>query len=1269
MAITLALRTDARNQIISSLDGSLLATTPLDQVPSLELAQADPYNLGKKLMDALGGAALLQRLNAEGQGQAQPLLLLDCDPRADTIPWEFSALPDHQLFVVQYGLLRLVDAPTFAISVGQPQESPLQFIALAADPLVDEKGNPLDTFLKLNDEMSAIRRALADCGKLLAAQRVPPTRDALQRALRQGPAILHLSCHGNVVNVNGDLMAALFLEDADGRMDILLGRDLVTMPPRGAQSVRMVLLSACRTDQAIDSRIARALVRSGVPFAIGMQGKFPDDLADDIAVALYESALSGLSLAESLRQARIAIAKEYRAVGLPVGYTARNGWLPLSLSEGQANVGALGLPGNAQLTSEVQPPRPLYGRNRELHELAQLYSRGHKVVTVTGTGGMGKTALAASFVERFAWRWREGVRTISFASDVVDADAFRRTLLRVLRGEVIAQQLADADVETQTQIILQTLRDWNGLLLLDNYESVLQGISESEQDAESKRNAESIHQLVAQMANGGAMLLLTSRDNPAHLSGEIVFPKSDRPLTGLELNAGAALFFRHSTKTKDHVKEFTPLALNIANVTEGHPRAIALLAGEFDASDIAPAEFLKDWENELANAKRKGLSPHHWTFATAFERSYARLTADEQKRLRALSVIAFPFFAQGAAFVWQIGDDEKNLGTAREYLSAFSHRNLLEVDGYFADKTSATYRFQPALRQEAARRVQNVERAVFAVGYAAYAYWFVNYARDEIGRQPAIARLAQQAANELIAQADAQPADRLARYCWQLGTILQQFGRIGDAEKILERGAASAEKEKDNVPRERILFQLARLSELRGDLDRALSQYEQAAQMAKTEKNEGEYSVTQSAMANIFVTRGDLDGAMQLYHQSLAIKEQLGDLQGKSATLHQMAGVFVTRGDLGGAMQLYQQSAAIDEQLGDLKGKSATLHQMANVFVTRGDLAGAMQLYHQSLAIQEQLGNLQGKAATLHNIAQVFVTRGDLDNAIKLYQQSLQIKEQLGDLQGKATTLHAMANVYATRADLDRALELFRESLAIKEQLGDVQGKATTLHQVAGIWFKRGNLDQALLLYQESLELFRQLADLQGIMASLTNLAAVRSAEGKFDRAFTLYQESLQLSEQIRDGRSKVNLLNRMADVCWKQGDIGRAIELLQLATHEYKQLSGNFHGRASAYLKLGDLYQSAYSYDLALTHYREAYYQFLNAFELEQSEREKREAQRGAANAMELLGRLEARLGATQALSDLTQAEKLYAESGDSRTATAIREERNKYSIEEPTQ
>jgi len=1100
LAITLKLRVE-QGQLVVRFDDQTV-TTPAGNIPAIARLQADPFTNEQALTAALGGVEMLKRLTDDPDN----LILLDCDEPADAFAWEFATLPDRQFLCVKAGMLRTVprDAPPAGGNCA------LNFIALAADPLVDERGKVRDGYrLDLDNEMRAIRETLQNSGKNLTASRIPPTREHLNRALRQGPAVLHLTCHGTVVNTPNGPLAVLSLENQDGSHDALTGADLLNMAPRGV--LRMVLLSSCMTATGSQANLARALALNGVPIAIGMQESFPDPLSDELAVALYDSLFSGLGMGEALRQARMSLMREPRSVGLPVGYVSANGWREaFPIQPGMPSVGGLGKPGFASLGGEIQPPRPLLGRNLELHQIANHFMQGRRVITVAGTGGMGKTALAAAFAERFAWLWPQGVRGVSFANEV-NAANFQYALMRVLFGEEGAQKGAGLSEGQQREAILGAAREWNGLWLFDNYESVMQVKDEN-------GDAEAIHRLVADLANGDAAMLLTSREQPAGLRNELLYPEGSHALHGLGAEAGVEMFFQHSVKAKETRKAHIQFALDIQHAADGHPLAIALLAGEYDVSAVTMEAFLKDWQGELANARRTGLAGHHATFTIAFERSFSRLPPDLQAKLALLSIFSFPFFAEGARFLWQnfsppAGGDEG--AVERQGLDELARRSLLEVEGRFEDDTPATYRFQPALRQEAARRLEAGLHEGQQNGYAAYSSWFVNIAFAERRKEPPIVRLALSSLGELVKNANHQPSDKAARYCWQLGTVLYQLGFTLEADEILKKGAAIAQVHGDDVRRERILFQQARMNILRGNLEAALNELNECARLAKSENNDGEYSVILSETANIHLTRGDLDRALALYQESLQLLEQLGDKQGKAASLHQMAQVFLTRGDLDRALALYQESLQLKEQLGDKQGKAASLHQMAQVFLTRGDLDRALALYQESLQLDEQLGDKKGKAASLHQMAQVFLTRGDLDRALALYQESLQLDEQLGDKKGKAASLHQMAQVFLTRGDLDRALALYQESLQLDEQLGDKQGKAASLSQMSDIFVQRRNLDEAERLLLQSLDIGKQLQHIDGVAFRTVKLGQISQLRGDKETALSRYREGLAIFERM----------------------------------------------------------------------------------------------------------------------------------------------------------
>jgi tetratricopeptide (TPR) repeat protein len=1086
-------------------------------LPPMTRLQADPFKHGQALTAALGGESeLLTRLAADPDN----LLLLDCDEAADAIAWEFATCADGSFLCARAGMLRLVERP----APPAPASDSLHFVALAADPLVDEKGQAREGYrLDLDNELKAIRAVLQESGQSLLARRIPPTRKALNQALRSGPAVLHLTCHGNVVTTPSGPLAILSLEKEDGSADPLTGGDLLNMPPRGV--LRMVLLSACHTASGTQANLARALALNGVPFTIGMQSAFPDPLSDDLAVALYDSLFAGMTFGEALRQARLALAQHPKSMGLPVGYAARDGWnASLPLRAGTPKVAALGKPGQTALGGDIQPPRPLLGRNRELHQLAKLYSDGQQVLTIAGTGGMGKTALAATFAERFAWRWPQGVRAYSFASQVNFVD-FSAALLRHLLGAEAASQLTGQPAASRREAILDAAREWNGLWLFDNYESIMQGLALAQNEiltAEEQTlrdEAGAIHRLVSDLANGGATLLLTSRERPAGLRNELLFPPGDA-LQGLGQAAGVELFSQHSSKARQAAREHAAFARAIWQAAEGHPLAIALLAGEYDTSPVSRADFLGNWQDELAGARRDGLAGHHVTFTIAFERSFNHLPPELQRALARLSVFPFPFFKQAAEQVWDGLPLPGDMQTAQG-LHELARRSLLEVDANFNDGTPATWRFQPALRQEAARRLlDESEREDQQNGYAAYGAWLAERGYGDIHNDIALNRLVRLSMDALERATETLDGAERLWHIRRLAWLKNAWGETGAAFDLLA-GAVSdslpdpqADPESAKV-QSSLRHELAGIYNTRGDLSRALALYEESLVIAEQLGDKKGKAASLSNMAQVYVTRGDLSRALALYEESLVIAEQLGDKKGKAASLSNMAQVYVTRGDLSRALALYEESLALKEQLGDKQGKAASLHQMANVYVTRGDLSRALALYEESLALKEQLGDKQGKAASLHAMANVYVTRGDLSRALALYEESLVIDEQLGDKQGKAASLHAMANVYVTRGDLSRALALYEESLALKEQLGDKQGKAASLGQMANLFIAQGQLEQAETQLIQALNLANELQAIDLIAFNTVKLGQIAQARGERETALARYREGLAIFEQL----------------------------------------------------------------------------------------------------------------------------------------------------------
>jgi tetratricopeptide (TPR) repeat protein len=1019
----------------TSAPEELLAETALADLPAIDDLRKRPYQLGEALFAALGGMRMREQLEQCDDG----LLLLECDEESQAVAWEYAS-SNGQFLACEFAMLRLVPRNPLPV-----RPEPPRLLVLCADPLVYPDGKREPAYrLDFKAELAALNGVFQKSKNALEGRQIPPTSDKLFAALQEGPALVHLSCHGGTIPFQTDSgprqNAVLQLEDEMGQPKILLGDDLRRRAPRG--SLHMVLLSACQS-----APIARALAQQGVPVALGMQHNFPDPLSDNLAAEFYRCLINGYDVAEASRQARNNLAAhDSGAAGMLVVYSCQNAWQKLELPKGSARF-EQGLVGDCRLPESLLAGNgELIGRNRALSELAALFNDKTTAVTIAGTGGIGKTSLARAFIERFGWNFGR-VLGVSFAAAEVDLGQICRELLAQLdpnssllaaqeqqlkqqnelihihrqrlahleqqkasfglhvpahieleiaqiEGELAQLNARDPKQETTERLLDRLLGEiqTNDLLLFDNYESVLNPKPGDEEQAAA------IQRLLAKLIDRQARLLLTSRALPAGLAGEKLFP-SREGLSGLQTQAAIELFGQHSTRSQGLPQEQHKMVMErIAHETDGHPLAIILLASAYDAYSSSAEQFLQGWSDALAKAEKQGLDKHHVTIAAAIERRILPLEPSKQARLLALSHYQMPFFGEAAALLWGLPCDENGnpteaaMAEARTDLELFVQRSLLQVHATFeGGDLAASYQFQPVIYQELFRQVTSQTKPA---GYYRYGFWLAKRAFNQIGRSVALSQLTYQSLALLEDSIEQLAGEDRLWHIRRIAWLYRQYGEIQKAQNHLELAIQQAEE---------------------GSKVQSALMYEQATIC----EAQGQYAL-----------------ALQLFEHTLVSYEELNDLKNRAVSLHAIAQIHQAQGQYPLALQLFEQSLAIKEELKDQRGKSASLHAIAQIHLNQGQYALALQLFEQSLAIKEELKDLQGKSVTLSVMANIYLQKKDWEKASRLLQEALAISQTIGDQANIAFNQVKLGQIALAQLNYAAARSQFHKGLAIFKQLG-----------------------------------------------------------------------------------------------------------------------------------------------------------------------------------------------------------------------------------------
>jgi predicted ATPase/DNA-binding winged helix-turn-helix (wHTH) protein len=489
----------------------------------------------------------------------------------------------------------------------------------------------------------------------------------------------------------------------------------VTLPAAHtfAESVRLIFASgACEVDLA-----RRELRVLGIPAAVGSR---PFEIVEMLVRQagelvtkdeLMSSLWPGAIVAENTLQVHVAAVRKalgpYRNLlktEAGRGYRLLGDWTTRQSDASGPFARPQQMPRTEKspVTNLPAAVMPLVGRSAAVQRLKDLVS-AYRIVTLTGPGGIGKTALALEVARHFRAEFADGGWLVELAS-LSDADLVPSAVAGVLG-------LRFGSSAISPQAVAQAIGGKRVLLVLDNCEHIIHAVATL---------AEWLVRLCPQ-----AVILATSRE-VLRIEGEHAYrvpplevPTSEQVDTGKILRHGAPALF--VARAKELGSDFSSHATRLPTIAaicrhlDGIPLAIEFAAAQAAIHGIEQvATGLRDRFALLTRGRRTAL-PRHRTLRAAFDWSYQLLPADEQLLLRWLSV--FPGGFSLTAVVETLAGRQA-ASSVIDGISGLVEKSLVNIDE--ADAV-VTYRLLETTREYACRKLaENGEACAAARQHALY---------------------------------------------------------------------------------------------------------------------------------------------------------------------------------------------------------------------------------------------------------------------------------------------------------------------------------------------------------------------------------------------------------------------------------------------------------------------------------------------------------------------------------------------------------------------
>ena len=426
-------------------------------------------------------------------------------------------------------------------------------------------------------------------------------------------------------------------------------------------------------------------------------------------------------------------------------------------------------PGNLRRT-----PSSFIGRESELDAVATALE-AHRLVTLTGVGGVGKTRLATEVAARLADEFPDGVWLFELAP-VGDPEAVPDAVAAVLG---ITQQPGKSVTESVATALDGRVR----LLVIDNCEHV--------RDAA----ADLIEDILAHSAT--VKILATSREGLG-IADEQLWPVPSLDISAGIDSAAAALFLERARTVGPNFSSATPdeasAVVEICRRLDGIPLAIELAASRMVAMTAREVRDRLDHRFRLLTGARRG-QERHQTLRHAVAWSYDLLDDAEKHLLNRSSVFAGGFDLQSAHAIATSGNVDEY--AILDLLDALVRKSLL-----VADRSTGQTRFSmlETIRQFAEEQLALSGAADQA--RAAHAAYFADCATDALAlwdgprQRETYTWFTTEFANLRAAfrwsaaNGDLDSAATLATHATSLGVWIEQYEPVAWAEELIEPARA-----------------------------------------------------------------------------------------------------------------------------------------------------------------------------------------------------------------------------------------------------------------------------------------------------------------------------------------------------------------------------------------------------------------------------------------------------------------------------------------------
>lgn len=331
-----------------------------------------------------------------------------------------------------------------------------------------------------------------------------------------------------------------------------------------------------------------------------------------------------------------------------------------------------------------------------------------------------------------------------------------------------------------------------------------------------------------------------------------------------------------------------------------------------------------------------------------------------------------------------------------------------------------------------------------------------------------------------------------------------------------------------------------------------------------------------SALCNLAVSLRAvhrLEDAVRTYRDALEIHRELRNGVKQTTASNNLGLVLLDLHRFDEAVEVL--TGAVELCSDDPRMRAVVLNSLGRVLAAADRTGDAILAYEEAVGLHREAGNRPREADVLNNLGRLCRNNRWFDQAVQLHTRALEIYREVGDQVGEGYALSSLGLVLTLTERHEEAIEAHTLDVELCREQHHRHGEAQALSNLAQALVGAGRHLEAVGHAERAVALFRALGYRRGEGVALSHLGTALVFSGRLAEGIEAHETDLRLATEDDDRKGRASAWQSLGTAYRIAGRHAESIRAYRLAFELFGE-AGDIHSTAGALVNLGHVLTKA---------------------------------------------------------------------------------------------